>query len=271
MAEQRASWRESDVDTGGARLHVRRLESSGPPLLLLHGLGVSGAVWQSFGRRLTPAWSPIAPDLRGHGASEQTADGYAPEDYAADLAQLIPLLGVERAPVIGHSLGALVALALALAAPDRVAALVLLDPPLDAARAHPDVERVYRLRHAPPGELETYLADQTSEASAVARALAALYRRAADGAFEAHLTAKPGAPWAWEGAPTITVPTLVVQADPARDGVLGDEAAAAFVQRLPQGQLLRLPGAAHAVHASHGPQLAAAILTFLEPIRTLSR
>jgi pimeloyl-ACP methyl ester carboxylesterase len=213
----------------------------------------------------------IAPDLRGHGASEQPAAGYAPEDYAADLARLIPLLGVERAPVIGHSLGALVALSLALAAPDRVAALVLIDPPLDAARPHPDVERVYRLRHAPPGELEAFLAEHTSEAPAVARALAALYRRTADGPFEAHLAAEPGAPWAWKGAPAITAPALVVQADPTRDGVLGDEAATAFVERLPQSRLLQVPGAAHAVHASHGSQLAAAILAFLEPIRTFGR
>ncbi|MGH2371521.1 MAG: alpha/beta fold hydrolase [Chloroflexota bacterium] len=255
-------WHEQDDDTGGVRLHVRQLAGDGPPLILLHGLGVSGAVWQAFARRLVPAWSPIAPDLRGHGQSGQPQNGYAAADYASDIVSLMDVLRVPQAPVVGHSLGALVALALAAAAPERVPTLALLDPPLDAGRRNPDVEPVYRLRHAPPGELETYLA-RGSSSPLVARALAPLYRQAADAAFEAHLREVPGAPWAWEVAPSIGAPVLVLQADPALDGVLGDEAARDFVARLPQGRRLKLPGARHAVHASHPAQTAEAILRFL--------
>ena len=265
MRSQRPDWHEADVDAGDLRLHVRRLQSGGPPLVLLHGLGVSGAVWQAFSRRLSPTWSIVAPDLRGHGASAKPAGGYTPADYAADVASLLAALGIGPVPVVGHSLGALAALALAGATPQRVAALVLLDPPLDPARPNPDVERVYHLRRAPPGELEAYLAGRSDEVPALPRALARLYRHAADGPFEAHLAAEPGAPWAWALAPSIAAPTLLVQADPAHGGALGHEAAGAFVARLPQGTLLHLAGAAHAVHASHGPQLAAAVLEFLRP------
>src|SRR5690349_18204234 len=102
------SWRESDVDAGGIRLHVRRFDTGDPasqPLVLLHGLGASGAVWRSFARRLAPAWAAIAPDLRGHGASDQPPTGFDPDTLAGDVAGLIDALGISAAPVVGHSLG----------------------------------------------------------------------------------------------------------------------------------------------------------------------
>jgi pimeloyl-ACP methyl ester carboxylesterase len=260
----RATWHELDVAAGGVRLHVRRLEMMAPPLLLLHGLGVSGAVWQAFARRLAPHWSAIAPDLRGHGSSDRPPHGYEPVDYARDVAALLTAVGVEQAPAVGHSLGALVALALASLEPERLPALVLLDPPLDPRREHPDVPAVYRLRHAPAGELERFLARNGTPAL-VARSMAALFRQAADAAFEAHLAAPRGAPWAWQAAERIRQPVLLLQADPAHGGVLGDVAAQAFVARLPQGRLVKLPGAPHALHASHPAQVARAIVAFLQP------
>lgn len=260
------AWQELDVDAGGVRLHVRRLaagttgSTQSMPMVLLHGLGVSGAVWQSFARRLAPPWPVIAPDLRGHGRSAHppsgTVHGYDPTAYAGDVGELMRALGVHQAPLVGHSLGALVALTLAAATPERVPALVLLDPPLDASLPNPDVEQVYRLRHAPPGELEAYLSTPT---------LAPLFRQATDEAFAALLAAPPGAPWAWAVAPAIRAPILLVQADPAHGGLLHDHVAREFVDHLPNGSLLSIAGAPHAVHASHPAQLAEALLTFLAP------
>ena len=80
-------------------------------MLLLHGLGVGGSVWQAFARRLLPHLAAVAPDLRGHGQSDAPPDGYAPTDYAADMAELIQDMQLPTPlPVVGHSLGALVAL-----------------------------------------------------------------------------------------------------------------------------------------------------------------
>jgi pimeloyl-ACP methyl ester carboxylesterase len=169
---------------------------------------------------------------------------------------------VQRAAVVGHSLGALVALALAVHHPQRVTAAVLLDPPLDAERRNPDVAEVYRLRDGPPGALEAYLAASAGSPLA-ARALAPIFRRADGTVFRTYLDGPPGAPWAWDEAPHVPVPVLVVQADPAAGGVLGDEAAEGFVARLPRGQRLRLAGARHAVHASHPAEVARAVLDFL--------
>lgn len=250
-----SAWETLDVTAGAIRLHVRRQRAGERPLVLLHGLGVSGAVWQGFARRLSPPWQAIAPDLRGHGESDKPPGGYHAEDYAADVAAMIDTLGIAPIPVAGHSLGALVALALAAGSPGHVSAVALLDPPLDSERRNPDIATVYRLRKAPPGELEAYLS---------VAALAPVFRQASDAAFEAMMSAPAGAPWAWEARHRISAPLLLVQADPSRGGVVGDAAAQDFVAPLPHAELLTVPGAAHTVHVSHGPLVAEALIEFLE-------
>src|SRR5207244_4822582 len=144
-----------------ARLHVLRVaDPPAPPVLALHGLGVAGNIWQSFARRLLPHLAAVAPDLRGHGQSDAPPSGYAPTDYANDLLQLIQTElqdhGPAPVPVIGHSLGALVAMSTAELRPDLVSWLVLLDPPLDPDLPNSEVPSVYRLRHGPAGEPDAH-------------------------------------------------------------------------------------------------------------------
>jgi lipase len=258
-------WEEETVPCGAVGLRLRRMVApAAPPLLLVHGLGVSGAVWVPLARRLAPCYAALAPDLRGHGASDEPPTGYAPADYARDLIGLLDALALRALPVVGHSLGALVALALAELRPDRVTALVLVDPPLDRAIPYTDVEQVYRLRHEPARALEAYLlAADPSGNRAQAAALARMFRQAADIAFEAVLATAPDAWNAWEQARRVQQPTLVVQADPAHGGMLGSAAARELVARLPRGQHLALPEAAHAVYASHPAALATAMLEFV--------
>jgi pimeloyl-ACP methyl ester carboxylesterase len=116
---------------------------------------------------------------------------------------------------------------------------------------------VYRFRHAPPGELEAYLLERNpGGGKLLAESLARLFRQASDAAFEAMLDTTRADP------PVVSQPTLVLQADPQRGGVLGDAAARAFVDRLPRGKLLKIDGATHSLHASHPAEVARAILDF---------
>lgn len=251
-------WQEQTGAGRGVRLHVRRVvDPPAAPVLLLHGLGVGGIVFQAFARRLLPYLAAVAPDLRGHGQSDAPPAGYTPTDYALDLAELIQDGFRPPLPVVGHSLGALVGLQLADLRPELVSWLVLLDPPLDPELPNPEIESVYRLRHAPLGELEAFLLERNpSGGKLLADTLARLFRQASDAAFEAMLAGRPFA------APAVAQPTLVIQADPRRGGLLGDAAASAFVNRLPRGELLKLTGAPHALHASHPAEVAHAILQF---------
>jgi pimeloyl-ACP methyl ester carboxylesterase len=93
----------------GPRLALRRTAGQGRPFLLVHGLASNARTWDGVAARLAGAGHEVvAVDQRGHGRSEQVADGYSTAQCADDLAQLIGLLGFtgERAPVVaGQSWG----------------------------------------------------------------------------------------------------------------------------------------------------------------------
>lgn len=237
------------------RLHVRAFGAAakrvGPPVVLLHGLGVSGVVWTAFARRELGDREVIAPDLRGHGESGRSPDAaYGVTDYAGDVADLVATrFGGTPVVLVGHSLGGLVAIEVARQTPAVVGHLALLDPPLDPARSRDVVATVARLRTLESDDLEEFVGGEGGVAAG--RALGRLFRVADAGTYAAYLGAAPGAAGAWEAAPEIDAPTVVVQADVAADGALATEVAEEFVRRLPNGRLVQVPGAAHAVHASH--------------------
>lgn len=111
-----------------------------PDLVLIHGAGMDHSVWTLQSRHLAHRGRNVfALDLPGHGRS-----GGAPLGSIAALAAWVPraldALGIRRAVLIGHSMGALVALAAAAADPDRVGGLVLLGAAL-AMPVHPDLLR----------------------------------------------------------------------------------------------------------------------------------
>ena len=251
-------WHEESAVGRGATLHVRRVvDPPAPPVLLLHGLGVGGLVFQNFARRLLPHLAAVAPDLRGHGRSEAPPSGYLPSDYALDLITLTQDYLRAPVPVVGHSLGAIVGMTMADLRPDLVKWLIMLDPPLDRGMRNREIAEVYRLRHAAPGELEAYLFERNpGGGQLLADSLARLFRQASDAAYEAMLNRSDFC------TPKLQVRTLLIQADPAFGGVLGDEAARAAAQALGDARLIKLPGATHAVHASRPDEVARAILEF---------
>ena len=259
-----AVWARRPEDVGGLQLNVRELTSDGPTLVLLHGLGVSGAVWQGIGRLLGTGARLVAPDLRGHGASDKPSAGYLPRDYVGDITALLGHESAVPVALLGHSLGAVVATLLASERPELVSKLILVDPPFDPERPRDQIEAVARLRHEPRGELEGYLRErQPGIGDLYARAIADLYRSAADGTFQAALRAEPGFAAARAAAAAVQAPTLIIAADPRLDSALGPEVARDLVASIPNGRLRTIPGARHAVHASHPREFARLVLAFL--------
>jgi N-formylmaleamate deformylase len=117
------------VEAGGIKLHYTRTGGGGPPLVLAHGFSDDGLCWTPIARALEAERDVIMVDARGHGRSDGPDEGYDTPSLADDLAGAIAALGLERPPVLGHSMGAATALMLAARHPDAVGAILLEDPP----------------------------------------------------------------------------------------------------------------------------------------------
>jgi pimeloyl-ACP methyl ester carboxylesterase len=104
---------------------------SGAPVFCLHSSGGSGAQWKRLGAELSHRYHVLAPDLHGHGGTSPWP-GMRPLRLADEVALVEPLLAALPAPVhlVGHSYGGAVALRLALAAPERIRSLCLIEPVL---------------------------------------------------------------------------------------------------------------------------------------------
>jgi pimeloyl-ACP methyl ester carboxylesterase len=114
--------RSLDIEGGLVRYLVG---GQGPPLVLVHGLGGSATNWCELAPLLMPRRRLVIPNLPGHAGSARVDRPGGLEPYADRVAAVMEHEGAVPAAVVGHSLGGLVALRLALYRPDAVAALVL--------------------------------------------------------------------------------------------------------------------------------------------------
>lgn len=123
-----------EVDGPEGKLFVDDGGSPGRPVLFVHGLGGSSRQWQAQLAHLRSVRRAVALDLRGHGDSDPVEDpdeapaAYTLEGYVADVGAVADALDLDRFVLVGHSLGAAVAVEYAAQNPDRVAGLLLVDP-----------------------------------------------------------------------------------------------------------------------------------------------
>lgn len=99
----------------------------GPALVFSNSLGTDFRIWDAVAALLGDRYRIVLYDKRGHGLSQATPPPYAMTDHVGDLAALLDHLGIEKAAVVGLSVGGLIAQGLAAMRPDLVAALVLCD------------------------------------------------------------------------------------------------------------------------------------------------
>jgi pimeloyl-ACP methyl ester carboxylesterase len=119
-------------------------DGSGDPIVLIHGFPLTRAVWDAQAAQLALHARVIRPDLRGMGASSVPDGPYLMETLAGDIAAVLDALGIDRATIVGHSLGGYVAMAFCRMYTERVTRLALVcsrlaaDAP-QAARAREDL------------------------------------------------------------------------------------------------------------------------------------
>ena len=116
------------LDVGEVVLEVAEAGGGGRPVLLVHGFtAAKDEVAELLAPLAERGWHAVAPDLRGHGASDRPTDAaaYSFEILAADVVALADALGWDRFALVGHSMGGAVAQLVALERPERLTALVL--------------------------------------------------------------------------------------------------------------------------------------------------
>jgi 2-succinyl-6-hydroxy-2,4-cyclohexadiene-1-carboxylate synthase len=256
-----------DVQTGG----------SGPPLLLIHGFTGRGADWAPLLPELRRVATTVTVDLLGHGSSDSPSDParHAIECQAADVAAILTQLALAPATVMGYSMGARIALRMAVTTPVLVSRLILESPSAGiadaaerAARRASD-EQLAQLaeregieafvarweslpifaseRSLPP---EVRARHHAERLSCRPQALAASLRGAGQGSMEP-LHGRLG---------SVAAPTLVIAGE--LDSV-GAPRARTIAAAIPDAELALVHGAGHAPHREQPAQVARLVLDFL--------
>ena len=130
----------------GADIFVR-WGGSGPVVVLLHGYAETSDSWAPLAAELVKQYTVVVPDLRGIGRSSHPAGGYDKKTQAADIRAVVTTLGYDKAALVSHDIGIMVAYAYAARYPDKVERLVVMDAPIPGIAPWEDIVRNPALWH----------------------------------------------------------------------------------------------------------------------------
>ena len=269
---------------------VYRVAGEGPPVVLIHGMVNASRHWAAVAERLAQRHLVIAPDLIGHGDSATPRGDYSLGAHAAVIRDLLAALGIERATIVGHSLGGGIAMVFFWQFPDRVERLALVSSgglgdevsPLLRSAALPGASALislatHRRVTATLDRAGVALRERGSwiggQLQAVARALRPLESAGQREAFVQTLRAVIDRRGQRVSATDRLyllrdMPTLIAWGE--RDRTIPLEHGIAAHHAMPGSRFVTIPGAAHFPHLERPDELAAALLDFIastEPAR----
>ncbi|MEM7733205.1 MAG: alpha/beta hydrolase [Pseudomonadota bacterium] len=247
------------------------VEGSGPPLILVHGIGAARDTWRFLMPHLTQHFTTITYDLRGHGASPCPDLPFGLDELVADLETLRQKLGLDSCHIAGHSLGGMIGPAYARAYPDRVLSLGLLSTA--AFRTEKDSQKVWAVVHAMeasgvPGVLQTLIDRWYTDA------FIANHRDIVDRRLQQVIDTDPDvflnvfriyagtemASWLHEVVP----PSLVLTGE--NDGGCNPRLNHQIDAALPHSELVILPDVKHSVLLEAGEQVARHMIRFIQDL-----
>jgi 3-oxoadipate enol-lactonase len=240
----------------------------GLPVVFLHGYPLSGAIWQPVFELLDGSYRLIAPDLRGHGSTQAPPGVYSMELIASDVTALMDILGIEKAVMVGHSMGGYAAMAFARLYPARLAGLGLI-----ATRAGADTPEVRSDRLGTAQEVlqkgvESVADSMPARLTAVPALIASV--------SELILQMEPqGIAGALRGMAeradsmailkTLQVPAMVIAGD--RDRIVPLEEARQMAALIPDCRLVTVSGAGHLPMLENAEETAVAIKGLLSRVK----
>jgi len=282
------SFEAHEIDLHGHRA-VYRTAGEGPTVVLIHGMINSSRHWGDVAERLAPTHRVIAPDLIGHGDSATPRGDYSLGAHAASIRDLLVTLGVERATLVGHSLGGGVAMQFFYQFPQMVERLALVS----SGGLGQEVSPLLRGAALPGSAALLRLATNRRLVAGLAGAGATLRRRGVAGGVYMQATARALAPLRDPGSRRAflqtlravidvrgqrvsardrlyllgEMPTLIVWGE--RDRTIPPEHGREAEREIPNCRFVSLPGVAHFPNLEDPDGLARALLAFLaetEPV-----
>ena len=266
------------VTTNGLEYSYLEYGSSGdPPVILLHGIWSTGAVWHDVANALADTHHVRAIDFRGRSHSDWAPDGdYSTESYVADVLGLYEAWGLEKATLIGHSMGGGVAAALAASHPERVDALVVIDagPVMRAGSAVEFERQLVSLSQDFPGMaaarawqrlalpgISDDAVERRLEARLVERDGRLVWREDPRIRTSRESTPRPSEDEMWTRFLSVKAPTLFVLG--GNSHLVTDEAEKRLVSEMADARAVRIANAGHNVFEDNHDDTTTAIAEFL--------
>ncbi|QIG50221.1 alpha/beta hydrolase [Nordella sp. HKS 07] len=253
-----------DLGDGNGLSCAERGSPDGPPLILVHGYGDSWRSYRPVIEELPPTIRAVAISLRGHGDSSKPESRYDMAEFTGDIVGAMDRLAIERAVIVGHSMGSLVAQCIAMDHPERVTGLVLIGS-LPTVADHPGVEEMWRDSVAGLEDPVDPEFVRSFQESTLAQPVPGTF-------FDGILFESAKVPArVWRGAlrsmlsedrsdrlHRIVAPTLIVWGD--RDNICSREHQDLLLRGIPRARLSVYEGAGHGPHWENPKPIAAEII-----------
>jgi pimeloyl-ACP methyl ester carboxylesterase len=268
---------EKQFETGAVTINYGQGPSNGPPLLMLHGTSTWWRTFLPILPYLSKRFHVFAMDFRGHGLSGRVPQGYQWERYGEDAIAFLREVIREPAYVVGHSLGAMMALRAGALAPELLRAAVLEEPPLYSYRGE-------RMRARPTHKLFVAwrdLARQRLTVTELESALSKLQPRLNPAALrvraqslallDADVLSMHLDGVGTEGYDTdeylrkIRCPVLILRGDPALGGAIENADEIHAMSLLPGGKVHRFSGVGHNIHPNETDVYQRLVASFFAP------
>ncbi|HAX05760.1 MAG TPA: hypothetical protein DCX77_08795 [Acidimicrobiaceae bacterium] len=276
---KKVSYVSNNVVARHQRFHFLEWGSaSSPHLLLLHGGNQSAHSWDLVSLHLAEHFHIIALDQRGHGDSEWARDAdYSSHAMAADAFSVLSELSIDSVTVLGHSMGGMNTLRLAMQQPQLLERLVLVDIGPEISDSGTKSIRNFVTENREFEDLEAFIQnvqkyDPYRSREHIERTVKYNLLQRADGKFISKRDHGPRLAttqnqrersdrFSIEDTADISQPTLIIRG--ADSNVLSAEAADRFVQALPNGELKTVPNSGHNVHGQNTSGFLEALVPFL--------
>ncbi|EDJ4263486.1 alpha/beta hydrolase [Salmonella enterica] len=258
------------VEANGIKIHYVE-EGEGPPLLLIHGGGLTAKSWQGLAKEASRYFRVIMPDSRGHGLTNNPQGTFSYDLMTEDMAAFVKALKLEKPLVMGYSDGGMVVLKLTSRYPDLARAAIVGGATHRFATTHyMQGMEIFYGKGMPPGQLtDRDLDKMASDAPGMVKFYQNMHHPEQKDYWRTFLKGV----WPMWTTPTslteeevkkIHIPVLLLDGD--RDEFFTVEEVTELYRLLPQAEMTLIPGSGHAIFQTPGktPLFYALVLEFLQ-------